>query len=644
MADFQVRDAFETLDNRGVENTPETRRNIRLDVQREVIECNAEVINDFGAVALQLKKTGDALSSLQKTCAILRKNMNAARVETMPMLDEASHLTKLTDQVHAKQRMLSDFKGHFLISDDDLVFLTSSTDPVDDNFFHALVEAKQIHQDSEILLGSDSQRLGLEVLEHCNANIRAGFQKLFHWTQRELQTLNLEDSHLSPIIRRALRVLAERPTLFQQCLSTFTQVRERALADAFYIALNGTAAEHEPQKPIEFSAHEPLRYVGDMLAWVHSTAVSEHESLEGLFIADGDEIARSIEAGLESEPWSNPGDGAVFDGRRALSQLVNENLLGVAQLLRQRIDTVIHTHNEPLLEYKIANLVVFYRNIFTKLLQGEEFMKILDTVEDAALVQFRHAMELQLNTIDQGTDAIPEELGVPEFLGDAIENLQQLLRSYDTSAAPYDVDGRKLSFLLEEALNPWLAACDRLALSLESPRSECFVINCLTAAYGALQQYPFTKGRERGIKKAIETQTSSLVEYQHQLFLVRSGVQPLVEALKSLPPPDEQPEAVLEHELFTEQTLYDVREQLDNFLPSALMDARSDLKGLQGSSLSHEVSNAAAEAFCGDFEKVEEALVAADRLQRERYMLDNEARTLREVFPRTTDEARVLLS
>lgn len=50
-ADLEIRDALETLDARGIQNTAETRRQIRLDVQKEVIQCNGEIIKDFGEVA-----------------------------------------------------------------------------------------------------------------------------------------------------------------------------------------------------------------------------------------------------------------------------------------------------------------------------------------------------------------------------------------------------------------------------------------------------------------------------------------------------------------------------------------------------------------------------------------------------------------
>ena len=41
-------------------------------------------------------------------------------------------------------------------------------------------------------------------------------------------------------------------------------------------------------RPIEIHAHDPLRYVGDMLAWVHQSIAGEREFLEGLFGVKGE--------------------------------------------------------------------------------------------------------------------------------------------------------------------------------------------------------------------------------------------------------------------------------------------------------------------------------------------------------------------
>lgn len=49
--DPEIRDALQTLDKRGLKNSAETRRRLRLNLQKEVIEYNGDIIEDFGVVA-----------------------------------------------------------------------------------------------------------------------------------------------------------------------------------------------------------------------------------------------------------------------------------------------------------------------------------------------------------------------------------------------------------------------------------------------------------------------------------------------------------------------------------------------------------------------------------------------------------------
>jgi hypothetical protein len=50
-ADSDIRDALNLLDKRNLENNSETRRQLRLDVQKEVLESNGDIIREFGHVA-----------------------------------------------------------------------------------------------------------------------------------------------------------------------------------------------------------------------------------------------------------------------------------------------------------------------------------------------------------------------------------------------------------------------------------------------------------------------------------------------------------------------------------------------------------------------------------------------------------------
>ena len=659
-ADLEIRDALETLEARQITNTADTRRNLRLDVQKEILSCNGEIVQDFGHVAKQLQSVGAALANLQKTCAEMRKHISAARVETAPILDEASTLTRQKEQVELKQQMLVAFKKHFLLSDDELASLTSTAEAVNDRFFDALTKAKAIHKDSHLLLGTENQRLGLEILDQTSKQLDAAFQKLHRWIQREFKSLDLENPHMNAAIRRALRVLAERPTLFQSCLDSFAEARERTLEESFYGALTGTLGqEHDPlerQKPIEFSAHEPLRYIGDMLAWVHSATVSEREALETLFISEGDDIARGIRAGMDSEPWSQhrvpetaDGEVQMFDGRKALSQLVDRNLAGAAQILQQRVERVVRSHDEPVLAYKIANLVGFYRNIFAKLMDADAgFMHTLDVLEDSALTQFRTTMRYNVASIQNEQWSASDDLTPPPFLDDTLEQLRALLKSYDTSAVMTDHDGTGLDLLLAESLDPFLSLCEALAQALPPPANDIYILNCLLSAKTTLSPFPFTAVKGSAMDAAIRLHTASLTQFQHAFLLHESGLHALVAALAPFVNTNTTNTTPSADDLATISALPEVQpealvqagQRLDGFLMSALMDAMENVGRLGSRALAAEVTGKAVGEFVEEFAGVEEVLGRVDAGRE-----DEEGRTgLREMFPRTGEEIRILLS
>lgn len=68
----------------------------------------------------------------------------------------------------------------------------------------------------------------------------------------------------------------------RDALQTLTSTRQSSLLNSFLDALTKGGPNGLP-RPIELHAHDPTRYVGDMLAWIHQTTASEHEFLESLF-------------------------------------------------------------------------------------------------------------------------------------------------------------------------------------------------------------------------------------------------------------------------------------------------------------------------------------------------------------------------
>ncbi|KAI2627513.1 oligomeric Golgi complex subunit 6 [Hypoxylon sp. NC1633] len=655
-ADAEFRESLAMLDERGIANSAGTRRQLRLDVQKEVIDSNGKIIAEFGRVADQLRRIGTTIDKLNKSHESMRGHITTAHASTSSILEETSSLMTQRRNTETKQQVLKAFHEHFVLSGDEVASLTLTAEPVDDRFFTVLSKAKRIRKDCEFLLGFESQTLGLEVMDQTSKNLNQAFQKLYRWVQKEFKTLNLENPQINSSVRRAIRVLAERPSLFQNCLDFFAEARQQFLSDAFFLALAGTSpsgAKDHSIKPIELVAHDPLRYVGDMLAWTHSAAVSEREALEVLFISDGNDIAKGIQEGLENELWnlmSDETDGPPeFDAVRALNELVDRDVSGAVRILRQRVEQVIQTNEETILAYKLANLLGFYRFTFSKLLGDESvLLQSLTNLESEALRQFRSLMRDHITTLEGEFQHTPSDLGPPEFLQESLKQLTAIMKTYETSLASEGDREADFEPILAESFDPFMAGCENMSKNIPPPSNSIFLVNCMLAAKSALVPFQdFARTRVARLRSAVDEHGARLVESQYAFFRTESALERLFLALGPLS--DAKKEDVATAAGLDElrpEALTHASQNLDDFLPSAVMDALENVKHLQDAKLARDITEEAADRFCVDFEHVEELLIAVDEMVevRREKQESNEIPSLRALFPRTTGEIKVLLS
>lgn len=632
----------------------------------------------------------------------MRKHICLAKQDTVPVLEEATALMNHRKESETKQQLLNAFTQHFVIPDEDLLSLTSAEVPIDGHFFDVLARVKQVHHDCEVLLGGENERLGLELMEKSTRNLNSAYQKLYVWIQKEFRSLNLEDPRISSSIRRALRVLAERPSLFHSCLDFFAEARDYILSDAFHYALSDAvsgAGGDRSVKPIEFSAHDPMRYIGDMLAWVHSTAVSEREALEALFVADGEELAKGIQAGLSSEPWSRidregQEEAPAFDGRKALSELVNRDLTGVSRSLRQRVELVIQGHDDPVTCFKVVNLLSFYRTTFSKLVGPQsDLVELIQTLETFTFRHFESLMREEVTHLSNDHPALApsRDLSAPQFLLDALEGLTSLMKTHEVSFGTEEADpnaepSAENSFtpVLRVALDPFLNLARSSTEEVDdSTARTIYETNVLLTTRMTVSAFPFASATHlQPLTTALSTVRIDLLEIQRHFFLESSGLQVLLEALEPYSPSPTKPSnttatttengkqkqppdlaSIPTLPAFQPQALIATSQQLDDFLPSALMDATENLKRVQSATFVKSVTEEAVEAFCRDFEFVEGMIIGADEARGKVEIGDQEGSgaesgsgkegqdvegtgewSLRALFPRTTGEIRVLLS
>ncbi|RPA95058.1 COG6-domain-containing protein [Choiromyces venosus 120613-1] len=409
-----------------------------------------------------------------------------------------------------------------------------------------------------------------------------------------------------------------------------------------------------------------------MLAWLHSTAVGEQEVLEVLFISQEGEgqnsILGGIEEGLKSEPWLEDGDGegneatrGGWDAKKGLMTLVDKDLQTVSKPLKSRIEQVIASHEESTLVFKISNLINFYRLTFERLLgQESSLLETMKATEQSALRQFHSSLQEHVRAVQSELPQAPEDLTPPPFLYEALNELKQLMISYDTSLIPASEREGGFSKILEEALDPYLDGCQNLSQDLEEVDKNIFVINCQLAAKATLEQFGFTTDRIARLDGVVEKQMKLLMEFQHNFFVHTSGLHPLLVGLADWDPkvcPSHFPHSshpsyrtdkskttpLTQLPDFSPHALSLVSQTLDEFLPSALMDATSGLKRLSSPKIIGEITQEAASRFVDDFARVEEAVIEA-LVHEGDGQGDGGIEFARSVWPRTVDEVRVLLT
>ncbi|KAK5080783.1 Golgi transport complex subunit 6 [Exophiala xenobiotica] len=715
-ADSEIRDALRLYDGRYGHGQDDLDRDLDLkyEAQEEVIEANARIVDDFAKVAQQLNRVGTLITTLNQTCDDIRRHVLAAKQETAPMLEEAATLLAQKQEAEKKQQLLDSFCKHFLISDEDLTTLASSAEPVNERFFDLLARVKQIHKDCELLLGYENQRLGLELMEQTTRNLNAAYKKLFNSTLRGFKGLDLEDPYVSGSIRRSLRALSERPALFQSCLDSFAEARQSTVSDAFQKAL--TDSTMGTARAIDFSTHDPLRYIGDMLAWVHSATVSEMEALEGLFISDADEISQGLHSGKSADPFSLPteeGEDTAFDGYAALNSLISRNMSSVSHTLIQRISVTVRNLSDPVDIYKAYNVLSFYHDMFFKLIRhsaqtAPESLQenaILSTLTNLQSQTFKHFETTTFENLHSSIDHEPStDLSPPTALS---ETLSQFTKIAQTRGP--NLDTAEFAKLYNTLLKPLLDSCNALSDDLQSPTADrgqasdapplIYKLNCLSLIRDTLSS--LTAGPNpigaatsplQHIQTEINTLTTTLTGLLSRTFTSTSGLDELRHMLaknkaptgsatqssaqrqkkhllqSNSPTPTQQPEDE------PGSALESLAAKLDTFLAAALMDAQDELNKLVDLEIAKHVVRNAVDAFCEMFEQIVDRLEDIDEdVEREQLAKrmgkgravtgevggesdddeeegddgddgEEEMLTLREIYPRTLEEVRALLS
>jgi hypothetical protein len=208
---------------------------------------------------------------------------------------------------------------------------------------------QEIRKNCQVLLAGQEEgtkagmRAGMDIMDETSQLLDKAHQKIARWLNFEMRSFFREGMDVGANVRESVKRLETREDLLKPALKSLATSRSQQLSSSFQRALTigGPAPTFLP-RPIELHAHDPIRYVGDMLAWVHQSVASEREFLTGLFsrlASERDqESGRRVgqrRRGLEgSIDWTKTKEGMLGTAEIWTREVLDKILEGCDRLLK----------------------------------------------------------------------------------------------------------------------------------------------------------------------------------------------------------------------------------------------------------------------------------------------------------------------
>ena len=487
--DKETLEALEVLSGFLDKNTLQARRNLRGDLERRCLVLNDNFVQCLGTLVEQVQGLQEESSAMKTCCENMQTRLAAAKSRTSGLLKETSELQSKSRELEMQSKVVSAFLDKFQLSPEESEVIRgryrTQNGAINDKFFSAMERVRHIHEDCKVLLRTSQQRAGLEVMESMAMHLESAYEQLYHWCQHQCRTMNTDFPEISVTLRKALKELKERPILFQYCIDEYSIARRMALVRSFIDALT---REGNTGRPIELHSHDPVRYCGDMLGWLHQAIATENDHVASLLSEHGSEQSLPI------------------------LSMVTE---GCCRPLHTRVEQVVVSSNQAVIAYKLVNHLRYYAGVFRGLLNTSA--PLVKTVTDLSELQskmFFSALNAQTAKILEGMETPLPDLSPSPKAGVLLSLLQSILSSQDLTALTSDHQEHHLLLILSTCIDPLIQACNDAVASLSRLDRSVYLVNSLYLIQSTVSLYEFTDRQVESLELQMQAHMDTVISEQ----------------------------------------------------------------------------------------------------------------------------------
>ncbi|POM66058.1 Conserved oligomeric Golgi complex subunit 6 [Phytophthora palmivora] len=448
------------------------RRNLRSSLEQQQLALAQKALDGLEATLEQVSTLADQVDALDVKCDQVHKFLETTKRETQQVQMEAAALSDKRDVVQSEWKQAKAFLDRYQLREDEVrvLYAEQLADEDMDTFFNTLERVQQVKMECKELVASGEVNCALELLDAVGKYQEAGFERLYQWTAKKCAEVDGEPSNM---LHRAIALLSDRAEFYNYCKECLTASRRSLIVRRFIMALTVGGPNGIP-RPIEMHAHDPVRYCGDMLAWVHQAIATESEFFRVLF--DGD---------VQFSP------SATSDSSHEIcTSMVGRAFDGVSRPLQVRVEQTLSSPHGIVIAYKLVHLLAFYHHKFDQLVAHADVARALRHCREAANEAFHRQFQQLVDTVAASAQDYAASLAATHVTLDVSHRLVALLEVFQTSLLPEQEKEADLAPLFDGVLPAVELMCQRSVTGLDPVDALVFRINNFSCLQAPLARFP----------------------------------------------------------------------------------------------------------------------------------------------------------
>ncbi|GAB0091708.1 Conserved oligomeric Golgi complex subunit 6 [Sergentomyia squamirostris] len=508
--DKEVLESLGDLNNFFSENTVQTRRQLRSEIEKRSLKINEDFLSNFRTVKVSLDEICQGIDQMNDCVNNMRKRLKNTQNQTQDLIQQTNSLQEESNKLQFRQKIAGAFLARFQLTSAEQQTLCGATRdaPINGDFFTVLDRIQAIHGDCRVLMQCGHHTAALDIMDEMNLLKESALERLYRWTQNHCR--NIDANEIGPLVMQAMSRLQDRPVLFKYVIDEYATARRAILVRNFIDALTVGGAGGNP-RPIEMHAQDPKRYVGDMFAWLHQAIPSERENLLNLVkLCDQGEFTDQIHVALAN----------IADG--------------VCHPLEVRVQMLLNSEKQTIILYAVANLIRFYQGVINNVVRGGNLEQCLANMQQNSETAYLGSLQQQVKNLlvgPMGTTIEPpqSDLAPPKSVSILLGIMKEIL-----SVASM-VEGRQsdIKKIVSCVIDPLLRIITESASHLPTIDMAVYLLNCLYQMQSTLAMYEYMEERIERLQAQSDAQIDTLTSEQASSLVANLNLGPIYTLLQS---------------------------------------------------------------------------------------------------------------